>query len=191
VLEVSEVEQLMAIGAQHRTVANNNVNEHSSRSHLVLTISITKARPEGGGGGGSAGREPGGCGGVAWGGELNLIDLAGSERLGKTHAHGQRLKEAQNINKSLSALGDVIHALGEANGGRGGHVPYRNSKLTFLLQVTARAHPSRTAPNARPRRAARTRAGLSGNGHARRHRACDGRARTGRTYNGRARVGAA
>jgi kinesin family member C2/C3 len=63
--------------------------------------------------------------------KLHLIDLAGSERLSKTDASGDRLKEAQNINKSLSALGDVISALGQKTKG---HVPYRNSKLTFLLQ---------------------------------------------------------
>jgi kinesin family protein C2/C3 len=65
--------------------------------------------------------------------KLNLIDLAGSERVGKTDASGDRLKEAQNINRSLSALGDVISALGK-KGQKGNHVPYRNSKLTFLLQ---------------------------------------------------------
>ena len=60
---------------------------------------------------------------------LNLIDLAGSERISKTDASGERLKEAQSINKSLSALGDVIGSLG----GSSKHVPYRNSKLTWLL----------------------------------------------------------
>ena len=76
--------------------------------------------------------------------QLRLIDLAGSERISKTDAKGQRLVEAQNINRSLSALGDVVAALVEKSKGKkgkggasktSGHVPFRNSKLTFLLQV--------------------------------------------------------
>ena len=62
---------------------------------------------------------------------LHMIDLAGSERISKTAATGARLKEAQSINKSLSALGNVICALGK--GGGGNHVPFRDSKLTHLL----------------------------------------------------------
>lgn len=66
-----------------------------------------------------------------WRSKLWLVDLAGSERVGKTEAQGERLREAQFINKSLSALGDCIHALAT----RSPHVPFRNSKLTYVLQV--------------------------------------------------------
>lgn len=71
--------------------------------------------------------------GDLWHAKLWLVDLAGSERLGKTEVDGQQLKEAQFINKSLSALGDCIHGLCT----KSSHIPFRNSKLTYVLQVSA------------------------------------------------------
>jgi len=115
VFNESDVVDLMRLGHSHRSVGSHDFNEHSSRSHLVLSITIETGMKS------DARRRSS---------KLHLIDLAGSERVSKTAASGQRLKEAQNINRSLSALGDVIAALGASSK----HVPYRNSKLTFLLQ---------------------------------------------------------
>ena len=113
--------RLMKEGQANRAVGSHDMNEHSSRSHSILTLSVTGNNS---------------LAGTTSFGKLHLIDLAGSERVGKTDATGERLKEAQNINKSLSALGDVIAALGnkQSSGGGKGHVPFRNSKLTYLLQ---------------------------------------------------------
>jgi centromeric protein E len=69
---------------------------------------------------------------------LHLVDLAGSERISKTGAEGMRMKEGVNINKSLSVLGNVINKLSE--GKAGAHIPYRDSKLTRILQVQAHTH---------------------------------------------------
>jgi kinesin family member 15 len=116
--------RLLALGAHNRHIGSTNMNRESSRSHSVFTIkleTIHKATTEGGI---SSHR-------FAF---LNLIDLAGSERQKSTDAVGSRLKEACSINRSLSALGNVITNLVDISNGKLRHVHYRDSKLTFLLK---------------------------------------------------------
>ncbi|KZC12367.1 PREDICTED: kinesin-like protein KIF3B [Dufourea novaeangliae] len=113
----TEIQQLMNMGNQNRTIGATNMNEHSSRSHAIFLITIEMGSIDD-------------TGGIRVG-RLNLVDLAGSERQSKTGASGERLKEASKINLSLSALGNVISALVD---GKTTHVPYRDSKLTRLLQ---------------------------------------------------------
>ncbi|AQK94914.1 kinesin-related protein3 [Zea mays] len=115
VKSTSDVLDLMEIGQANRAVGSTALNERSSRSHSILTVHVRGMDLKNG----STSR---GC--------LHLIDLAGSERVEKSEVTGDRLKEAQYINKSLSALGDVIFALSQ----KSAHVPYRNSKLTQVLQ---------------------------------------------------------
>jgi len=114
---ISELERVMATAARSRSVACTNMNAQSSRGHSVFMLHLTGVHKEDG---------------TRVEGVLNLCDLAGSERLDRSGAgsDAKRLKETQSINKSLSCLGDVFNAL--ASGAA--HVPYRNSKLTYLLQ---------------------------------------------------------
>ncbi|XP_066444764.1 kinesin-like protein KIF3C isoform X1 [Eleutherodactylus coqui] len=116
---VKEIEHVMNLGNQARSVACTNMNEYSSRSHTIFVITIECSEL------GVDGEEH------IRVGKLNLVDLAGSERQSKTGANGERPKEASKINLSLSALGNVISALVD---GRSTHIPYRDSKLTRLLQ---------------------------------------------------------
>ncbi|XP_064989530.1 kinesin-like protein KIN-14P isoform X3 [Musa acuminata AAA Group] len=115
VTSTTEVIELMNIGQKNRAVSATAMNDRSSRSHSCLTIHVQ-------------GRDL--ASGAVLRGCMHLVDLAGSERVNKSEAKGDRLKEAQHINKSLSALGDVISALAQ----KSSHIPYRNSKLTQLLQ---------------------------------------------------------
>ncbi|XP_072403827.1 kinesin-like protein KIFC3 isoform X2 [Chiloscyllium punctatum] len=112
---VDDINKVFELGRVNRATDFTNVNERSSRSHALLIVSVTGVNL---------------TSGVRTTGKLNLVDLAGSERVGKSGAEGPRLREAQNINKSLLALGDVICALRSKQP----YIPFRNSKLTYLLQ---------------------------------------------------------
>ncbi|KHN21564.1 Kinesin-4 [Glycine soja] len=113
----SDVIKLMDIGLKNRAIGATAMNERSSRSHSVVSIHIRGKDLKTG---------------STMVGNLHLVDLAGSERVDRSEVTGDRLKEAQHINRSLSALGDVIFALSQ----KSPHVPYRNSKLTQLLQTS-------------------------------------------------------
>ena len=114
VQSLQAVMKLLARGNTNRATATTNMNEHSSRSHMILQVRV------------SSGIE----GQPTSIGNLYLIDLAGSERVRRSEVDGEHLKEAGHINKSLSALGNVFEALDR----KAKHVPYRDSKLTYLLQ---------------------------------------------------------
>ncbi|KAL4203053.1 hypothetical protein AMTRI_Chr02g266650 [Amborella trichopoda] len=118
---VKDVLDLLVQGSANRKVASTNMNSESSRSHSVFTCAIESRW------------EADAMNHLRFG-RLNLVDLAGSERQKNSGAEGERLKEAANINKSLSTLGLVIMTLVDVAQGRQRHVPYRDSRLTFLLQ---------------------------------------------------------
>uniref|UniRef100_A0A336MGS8 Kinesin-like protein n=1 Tax=Culicoides sonorensis TaxID=179676 RepID=A0A336MGS8_CULSO len=111
-----DVFEVIEEGKSNRHVAVTNMNEHSSRSHSVFLINVKQENLENQ---------------KKLSGKLYLVDLAGSEKVSKTGAEGAVLDEAKNINKSLSALGNVISALADGNKT---HIPYRDSKLTRILQ---------------------------------------------------------
>lgn len=111
------VETMLDEAQANRAVAATRSNERSSRSHSVFVLKLVGENA---------------ATGERCEGTLNLVDLAGSERVKTSGAEGERMREAQSINKSLSCLGDVIDALGRGSA----HVPYRNSRLTHLLQYS-------------------------------------------------------
>lgn len=127
-----DVLSLISSGSINRTMASTKMNERSSRSHTVFTATIEAHR-----------RLASGANSVRFS-KLNLIDLAGSERVGRSGATGEQLTEARSINKSLTVLGRVITALVDRQKKPSMHVPYRDSRLTFLLQESLGGN-SRTA----------------------------------------------
>ncbi|KAJ3035299.1 hypothetical protein HDV00_004075 [Rhizophlyctis rosea] len=128
VMSLADVEQAMMVGEGNRHVGETNMNEKSSRSHTILRMVIESRE--------KSMDKPNDSrvsySGVVRVSTLNLVDLAGSERVGHTGAEGIRLKEGGHINKSLLTLGTVISKL--SDGGDRVHIPYRDSKLTRILQ---------------------------------------------------------
>ena len=112
----NDVLALLEVGTANRAQAATNMNEHSSRSHSIFILTINQTNKQQG---------------VSKIGKLYLVDLAGSEKISKTGATGHTLEEAKNINKSLTTLGRVINSLTD---GKSTHIPYRESKLTRVLQ---------------------------------------------------------
>lgn len=115
VSSAEDVLHLLELGFQRRKTISTDMNEQSSRSHAIFMLTLTQVSADG-------------SSTVA---TLNLVDLAGSERVGRSNVTGSSLKEARSINQSLSALGNCIHALTDA---QRSHIPYRDSKLTHVLK---------------------------------------------------------
>ncbi|XP_058821920.1 kinesin-like protein KIF3A [Topomyia yanbarensis] len=114
-----DLDNIMKLGNKNRVVGATKMNSESSRSHAIFSITVESSETD------ENGKQ------LVRMGKLQLVDLAGSERQSKTQSSGLRLKEATKINLSLSVLGNVISALVD---GKSTHIPYRNSKLTRLLQ---------------------------------------------------------
>jgi kinesin family protein C1 len=115
ITQFAHVQDLLQTANTNRSVAATQSNAQSSRSHSIFSLYIDAKHTDKN---------------CVLSGSLSMCDLAGSERLSKSKASGDRLKETQAINKSLSSLADVFSALRSGND----HVPYRNSKLTYMLQ---------------------------------------------------------
>nr|XP_024219176.1 kinesin-like protein KIF12 [Halyomorpha halys] len=122
-VDCEELDDLLAVleeGMRNRAFGSHSMNDHSSRSHTILTVYITSEQQ----------MENGVY--ITKQGKINFVDLAGSEMTKKTHSEGKTLEEANNINKSLMVLGYCIASLSDSKK-RNGHIPYRDSKLTKLL----------------------------------------------------------
>lgn len=113
--DFAQVTAILECAAQHRSTSATLMNDRSSRSHAVFTLHLKATHA---------------VQGIELHGALNLVDLAGSERIDRSGVTGHELKEAVAINKSLSSLADVFSAIANKQA----HVPFRNSKLTYLLQ---------------------------------------------------------
>ena len=122
ITSAKKAKEALISGFKNRHVASTNMNRESSRSHLIYTLFLI-----------SSFEMDGGLI-ITRTSRLHLVDLAGSERQKYTNAQGQRIKEAGNINKSLSILGNVINAVIEFNEGKTKFVPFRDSKLTYYLK---------------------------------------------------------
>jgi centromeric protein E len=139
VSSVEEVMRMISEGESVRAVGETNMNDRSSRSHTIFTLLIESraVRPSDAsdaGMDGSIAVEAANDGIAVRASTLSLVDLAGSERATLTGAEGVRLKEGSHINKSLLTLGNVINKLSSAEPGATAHIPYRDSKLTRILQ---------------------------------------------------------